>query len=896
MRLSEKNVSVKWRYLFVAPIVVLAVFTTLYMINGMYPFGKGTVVWCDMNQQVVPLLLQFKDMLAGKGSVMYSFAAGGGMNFWAVFLFFLCSPFSLLTAIIDKSDMLGAMNILVALKLTVCAFTAGVFFKYSQKSLHPYFVVMLSLLYAFCGYGMLFYQNMMWLDMMYLFPLLLLSFERIIYFQKPFLYIISMSVMVIVNFYIGYMVVLFTILFFGVYALIVKIPKKRRVIAIFAGSSLISALITAVIWLPALVQYLNSGRGAGLLESLFSSSLFGYPETTISMLLCSTIMFVVILFALIKKEIKNKQQIIYGILLIFTLIPIFLDPVNKMWHTGDYMCFPARYGFMTIFVGLALTGTLLSKIEIEKVKTKKSVTVALIAAAAVLAALSVFYYKTFYEYLISYVSTLWGSVPSLLLLLLYFVVFGAFYFLLYSMLRLKKLSLAVFAVVVSIALITEICFNSNVYIVSAKESTDYNGYEQMVDLDGKINDDSFYRVSTDEKRFAVNYLAGISYNSLSHYTSLTSRDFLLTSKRLGFSTYWMEVGGYGGTYLTDALLSIKYNIKDKADDGAIYANQSYEIVPNEYFLPTGLLTDTDLSSAKELDASGRADIQQYLYQTLFNTDKNLIENYEPTKLVNCKKYVDSNNQMAIFNDEKSQGTINYSFHVDGTQTLYFDCYHESINDIFDEVNDSLQVLVNNKLIKSSFPQKENNGLLCLGTFTDEDVKVKLNVLKTFVCDSFGVFGMNNSLLDDAVNNAETVDFNIEDNKYVGNVSTESEKSVFFAVPYDKSFTVKINGEKVDYYKTMSDYIGFDLPKGDSKIEISYMPAGMKTGAVISVFGAALLILFLYIYKKKKFCFRKGDNFGKISSGIYIIYCGVFYLTVIAVYLFPMIIFVLQFFV
>lgn len=65
----------------------------LYAMKELFPFGEFTVSWCDMNQQVVPLLCEFKDILEGKGSLFLNLQNAGGMNFWGVFLFFISSPF-----------------------------------------------------------------------------------------------------------------------------------------------------------------------------------------------------------------------------------------------------------------------------------------------------------------------------------------------------------------------------------------------------------------------------------------------------------------------------------------------------------------------------------------------------------------------------------------------------------------------------------------------------------------------------------------------------------------------------------------------------------------------------------------------------------------------------------
>ena len=181
----------------------------IYAINGLYPFGDMSISWGDMNQQVIPLLDEFRDMLLGKQDFLFSMQNAGGMNFWGVFLFFIASPFSFLTVFVEKADMFLFMNLLVLLKMMTCAGTAAVFFSKIYPKLELGFCTALSVSYAFCGYVMLFYQNVVWLDMMYLFPLLLLSLNYLAKTGRFLPYLLCLSGMITVHFYLSYMLLAF---------------------------------------------------------------------------------------------------------------------------------------------------------------------------------------------------------------------------------------------------------------------------------------------------------------------------------------------------------------------------------------------------------------------------------------------------------------------------------------------------------------------------------------------------------------------------------------------------------------------------------------------------------------------------------------------------------------
>ncbi|WP_146047579.1 YfhO family protein, partial [Clostridium sp. 2-1] len=122
-------------------------------------------------------------------------------------------------------------------------------------------------------------------------------------------------------------------------------------------------------------------------------------------------------------------------------------------------------------------------------------------------------------------------------------------------------------------------------------------YKPVLQLSDRIQDSSLYRVKMEEKYFDVNLSGSLGYGSLSHYTSLTSEDFMYTMKKLGYSSYWMEVSSTGGTAFTDAVLGNRYSIVKSADvketDEVIYSNSSYAIAKNKLSLPMGLVMNTN---------------------------------------------------------------------------------------------------------------------------------------------------------------------------------------------------------------------------------------------------------------------------------------------------------------
>jgi len=89
------------------------------------------------------------------------------------------------------------------------------------------------------------------------------------------------------------------------------------------------------------------------------------------------------------------------------------------------------------------------------------------------------------------------------------------------------------------------------------------------------------------------------------------------------------------------------------------------------------------------------------------------------------------------------------------------------------------------------------------------------------------------------------------NRISGEISVEKDKMLFFSIPYDKGWHIKIDGKNVKPMMVNIGFIGVPVNKGLHKIELSYIPAYFYTSAIISVIAFFLFIcLIIFIYLRK----------------------------------------------
>ena len=887
----------KYRQCLLPPVCAGICCLIIFACFQLFPFAQNTLSWCDMNQQVVPLLLDFKNILLGQADLFLNLSNAGGTSFWGILLFFVASPFSFFVLLIDNKDIYLFANILVLIKIMVCAGTASIFFRKIFFGLPVLQNIALSIMYAFCGYTMMYFQNVVWLDAMYMFPILLLGLDCLINREKVLIYIISLSCIITIHFYLSYMVAIFLILAISLYVwFCVPKKKRRKIICLFGISTMIVLCITGVIWLPSLLQYLQSGRGVGLLESLSSGDFITEIYTSLPVILCTGMIITIVPLYFLFQRYKSKKSNIIGILFILTTIPIFIEPINKMWHTGSYQAFPVRYGYITIFLGLILAADLLhhfrDQINHSRESNKKNrwTPIALSVAAVGVIALALCFLSTQWSVLSTYTKTLHGSYSFLGIILLFASAVALFYFftmLLYYLRLIKNNILSIFLCLITV---TEVLFFSSIYFGSASRSTISN--ESVLDLASKISDTTLYRVKMDKKYFDVNMMGALGYNSLSHYTSFTNETYMFAMKKMGYSSYWMEVNSSGGTLFTDSLLGNRYHVRlnTEISDGQeiVYQNNKYSILKNELPARIGsVFVADDINVFEKLPNSTRADVQNHLFQSLYHTPDVLIKPYAHTFLKNII-YQQSVDGLFTINKQVAEepGYLLYHIPVKGTQTLYFDCFHELSNRLVEPINSSFDIYINGKLIQNRYPTKNNNGLLELGTFSDETVIVRVNVLKDVTAKSFGVFGLDVAMLTQCSREEAEVSLQQQGNRVLGTAIGKGENSfLFLPISNAKGFKAEVNGQEVEIYTVFDTFMALPLQNGTNAITVSYIPVGFLTGGILSTTGIILCTGFVILLYK--------DGYRYIRFVEWIMYPLMFVLfaiVIIVVYIAPTIIY------
>ena len=80
---------------------------------------------------------------------------------------------------------------------------------------------------------------------------------------------------------------------------------------------------------------------------------------------------------------------------------------------------------------------------------------------------------------------------------------------------------------------------------------------------------------------------------------------------------------------------------------------------------------------------------------------------------------------------------------------------------------------------------------------------------------------------------------------------DTDRLVFFSVPYDDGFTATVNGEPATIEKVDDGLMAVCVPAGENEIEFTYHTPGLKVSATVSAVAIVVYGVYLGILRKKK---------------------------------------------
>ena len=89
------------------------------------------------------------------------------------------------------------------------------------------------------------------------------------------------------------------------------------------------------------------------------------------------------------------------------------------------------------------------------------------------------------------------------------------------------------------------------------------------------------------------------------------------------------------------------------------------------------------------------------------------------------------------------------------------------------------------------------------------------------------------------------------NRIAGSVDAKKKGYFITSIPYDSGYEICIDGQKTDYEKVNTAFLGFPIAQGKHEVEMIYHAPGLKTGKYVSAAGFVMFFILLFTEKGRR---------------------------------------------
>lgn len=868
----------KYKDYFIVGGISTFILSILFVYFGIYPFGNNTVLTGDLYTQVSALFYHLWDAVRGGGSLLVDYTSGAGESFYGIFAYYLVSPINLVVLLFKRNDIYLAISLVVALKIILSSITCLYSLKYIFKKDNLMFVP-LSLLYAFSGYTLVCYQITSWMDVVYMFPLIVVGLKKLIDEDKPIMYGVTLFLTICFSFYLSYIMIIFIFLLAFIYIKnnVEKKDQKRAMLSI-GIYTILPMLMSLFITYPALRQIFGSAR-TNISKNIFNN-LLGCLFDKLNYFNISILLVVFTMLLIVEKKNNKKFLKWYIPALLVLVIPYIVEPLNKVFHFMSYSFFPNRYGFILFYL-LVVGGAYFFSANNKNIKNKLDEKLKIILGVVSVILLIGIYFIVFrfvykdLEVAVYSISMIYAKKAFIILSLLSIVIFGVCFIL--NIFREEK----TYIVLMYIVIISNICFNAFLYIgLRDYQGMIKNSFGILEKVENKESS-NYYKLKTDIKNiddFVVNEGIVSNYQALDHFTSLVSRNSLEFYKGLGYSSFWTMIFSSGGTLFSDSLVSNKYFLTDRDIDSSFYTLKSsdygYNFYELNYDIGFGYLARNNF----KLDKSDTFSYQNKIYESITG-NSDLFSVYD---ISNIKNIDTKNSAKCII--KSNDNYIEYNVSIKEKSILYLDLALTKEESIKGSVSNVMMIYINDELYSDNYPAKTSNGIYDLGVYENQDINIKVKLIKPIDIEKLSIASMDVSKYEEFILNNKT-DLGIKFDKNKITIESDVNTAGYLVIPvsYSDNYRVVVNGKSTDTVKMYGGVLGVKVDKGHNQITYTYINKDLEKSLIVSLIATIVFTIISVFYSKVS----TNKILGNIAYGTYSLLfyvAGVLYVGIILVWL------------
>ncbi|PZL77512.1 copper ABC transporter permease [Enterococcus plantarum] len=837
----------------ILPIIILGI---VYYRQGIYLGSETTLLASDAYAQLANFYAAYRDALIGKESFFYSWSGALGGNFWSLSAYYLNSLFTFIVIFFSKITMPDAFYVITLLKFGAIG---GSFYLYAQHNyaVKKWISVSVSLCYTLMSFSVAYSPINMWLDALLYLPLIIWGINRILQNRKPWLLFSSYTLLFLSNYYIGFIVGVFTVLY--VLLQIVIFPSYKNTFFLYLRTAILAGGTAMVVILPSIIDLRANGETLSPVNQFFTPDTGGWDliakqfvgayDTakfeSAPFVFVGLIPLLFGLFFFFSRQISFRKKISNCFLGLFLIGSVYIYPLNLFWHG---LHFPNMFLFRFSF----LFSFLLCIWALQVIETWKSTDLSSFLNVSI-GTLVLFCGSYFilnpkrYGYL-SGKNVLWTAVFLFLYL-----------FLIVCMNRVDQPKKKIVAFVFVLCIGSEMGINATQMIKGVEKDWGYPSleaysasYDDIQTLVSEVEKRPAFHRILNEQPITLNESYNFGYSGLTQFSSVRNRSSLLYLNQMGYRSEGtnLSIEGLNNTLIMNSFMGVEsiigkndpllFGYEKKAESGA------YQLYRTPYSLPLGVLTDDGIYNATNV--SNQTKLWNYLSQTTGEYVQ--VTSLENEKLTNGMKTEQGKSVVYSQTQPGDAFSMEWEVSVPKNTQAYLSMYSADN-----------AMMKNAKATVTVQGQTETYDMAKIGQYyslghyeeaTTIPVKVSISGTSVVQFPTPTVLLLNTERFANATKEIQKkgVDLDVKKNRVSGTVTADKESVVLTTIAYDSGWTLRLDGEKKPLQAFENGLLSFSIPKGHHQIELLYYPSGLFLGLGLSI-GSICLFLTERIWMKRK---------------------------------------------
>lgn len=909
-QLEEKLKNIKPKYYWlVAAVISFTTFLLTFSVSEMLQNGRYTLLRMDMYSQYIPSIEYLMEVLKGNHGYWFSWSNFLGFGNSGLFAYLCMSPFNLIFLPFGKEHALTAVTLVVVLKSATAAAFMQRFLAYFLRS-RRISTILFAVAYSLCGYQMAYYCVMNLTDALYLLPLIMLSIVKLIREGKVIPLIISYFLLFFSCFYMGYMIGIGSSIL-GLWYFIYTYKKRDRhgnirIAVRYVCSVVTAVLMTAIIWLPAVIQIFKYGEEDYINPEVWKTNIvlilnnllvgeFQDMSGFTPYVYCGLVTFFLAFSFFWNKKIKKREKLYTVILLLTLILLLVVKPLNYFMHAFDT---PQLFGYRHAFLlSFALCVIACRESVYYRLIEKKTIIYFVVLCVGVFIS-SIFIYRNRESN--PECNRLDVAVVNVLAVALWLCILYVG--------KKRKIERFTFSVILLAVMSCEIMLSGTMMYrqsLSLNYGDEAYHYTQIAHANTleKIEspkENEFYRIQM-MNEIQPNCGLEDDFYSVSSFSSSAPVNMFDVLHKLGASERIHTLTGKGLTPFMRSLLAVKYysNYEVEELDDFVWCegdymnlwarylhqkgeNGSSRVEENDKTLSLGFMVDDavkDLAFTESpfynqnLLASKMCGCDINMFESAewnCDTDNGVLLPYTRGESEELDKYVtfsglnegylfvskkeyDSNEHNKIEKEDYfADDTIEFDFIVKDNDKPVYGFINREIDYktyVMIRTPEETDVLENSGMTH----YLNNSYISALGHNDDgeyeESIILPVGVSTEFCYDiSFAEYDEKEyeKVYDILYQNQMSID-KIEDGYVKGSINVKEDGVMFTSIPYDDGWQVYVDNNKVNPIALLEGaFLGIDLQKGEHDIEMKYTAAGAQAGGLLSGAGFALFAIIVVV--------------------------------------------------